>query len=96
MTFLGWLLLRSRPVTARPPAQQPWAAFALVLAWLMAWPYVLPWYDALGWALLAMLPASGADWLLLARTGVIAVAHLPARGARPGSRCRPDCAAWSR
>ena len=34
--------------------------FALVLAWLFAWPYVLPWYDAFGWALLALVPlASG-------------------------------------
>ncbi len=24
----------------------------------MAWPYVLPWYDGLGWALLALLPLS--------------------------------------
>jgi hypothetical protein len=55
------------------------AAFALVLAWLMAWPYVLPWYDALAWALLALLPASGLDWLLLARTTVLAFGYLPAR-----------------
>ncbi|MCW2933628.1 MAG: hypothetical protein JWM19_4590, partial [Actinomycetia bacterium] len=77
LILLGWLLLRSRTGTAQPP----WAGFALVLAWLMAWPYILPWYDALGWALLAMLPASRVDWLLLARTGVIAVAYLPARAA---------------
>ncbi len=31
-------------------------AFAVVFAWLMGWPYVLPWYDGLGWALLALLP----------------------------------------
>jgi hypothetical protein len=55
------------------------AAFVLVLAWLMAWPYVLPWYDALAWALLALLPASGFDWLLLARTTVLAFGYLPAR-----------------
>ena len=51
--------------------------FALVLAWLFAWPYVLPWYDALAWALLPLVPlASAAEpdvvegvcWLLLART----------------------------
>ena len=30
-------------------------AFAFTVAWLMAWPYVLPWYDSLGWALLALL-----------------------------------------
>jgi hypothetical protein len=54
---------------------------ALVLGWLLAWPYVLPWYDALGWALLAMVPASGVDWLLLARTTVLGFAYLPARTA---------------
>jgi len=32
-------------------------ALGAVLAWLIAWPYVLPWYDALGWALLP-LPVS--------------------------------------
>ena len=53
--------------------------FVLVLAWLLAWPYVLPWYDATAWALLALLPASGFDWLLLARTSVLAVGYLPAR-----------------
>ncbi len=58
-----------------------WAAFALVLAWLMAWPYVLPWYDALAWALLPLLPASGFDWVLLARTSVLAFGYLPARSA---------------
>jgi hypothetical protein len=30
--------------------------FAFAFGWLMAWPYVLPWYDGLGWALLALLP----------------------------------------
>ena len=55
-------------------------AFVVVFAWLLAWPYVLPWYDALGWALLAALPASRLDWLLLARTGALAIGYLPARG----------------
>jgi hypothetical protein len=63
--------------------QSPWQAigwaFLLVVAWLMAWPYVLPWYDALAWALLALLPASGFDWLMLARTTVLALGYLPAR-----------------
>jgi len=54
-------------------------AFLLIVAWLAAWPYVLPWYDALAWALLALLPASGFDWLLLARTTVLAFGYLPAR-----------------
>jgi hypothetical protein len=52
---------------------------ALALGWLFAWPYVLPWYDALGWALLALVPASGVDWLLVARTTMLGFAYLPAR-----------------
>ena len=44
-----------RPIKA-PADAWAWAPFALVLAWLVAWPYVLPWYDALGWALLPHPP----------------------------------------
>ena len=55
-------------------------AFVFVFAWLLAWPYVLPWYDGLGWALLAVLPASRFDWLMLARTTALAIGYLPARG----------------
>jgi hypothetical protein len=54
---------------------------AVALAWLFAWPYVLPWYDGLGWALLALLPWSRLDWLLLARTAALAIGYLPATGA---------------
>jgi hypothetical protein len=60
-------------------------AFALVLAWLFAWPYVLPWYDALGWALLPLVPMAsapvvdGIGWLLLARTAALGFGYLPAR-----------------
>jgi hypothetical protein len=60
-------------------------AFALVLAWLFAWPYVLPWYDALGWALLPLVPLASAPvveavgWLLLARTAALGFGYLPAR-----------------
>jgi len=61
------------------------SVFAVVFAWLVAWTYVLPWYDSLAWALLALLPWLPApwaalDWLVLARTTVLALAYLPARG----------------
>jgi hypothetical protein len=61
-------------------------AFAVVLAWLFAWPYVLPWYDALAWALLPLVAAgtataNGAAWLLLARTTALGFGYLPARQA---------------
>jgi hypothetical protein len=61
--------------------------FALALAWLFAWPYVLPWYDALGWALLPLVPLApwaaveGLTWLLLARTAALGFGYLPARQA---------------
>jgi hypothetical protein len=59
--------------------------FAFAFAWLVAWPYVLPWYDGLGWAALALLPIQfpvvpALDWLLLTRTAALAFGYLPARG----------------
>jgi hypothetical protein len=59
--------------------------FAVVLAWLFAWPYVLPWYDALAWALLPLVAAGpvaeAVGWLLLARTTALGFGYLPARQA---------------
>jgi hypothetical protein len=63
-----------------PPDLAAAMVLAVAFAWLLAWPYVLPWYDSLGWALLALLPWSRLDWLLLARTTVLAFGYLPARG----------------
>ncbi|KAB2369606.1 DUF2029 domain-containing protein [Actinomadura montaniterrae] len=54
-------------------------ATAIVMAWLLAAPYVLPWYDGFGWALLALLPLSRIDWILLAHTAALSLAYLPAR-----------------
>lgn len=61
------------------------AVFAVVFAWLVAWPYVLPWYDSLAWAMLAATPWLPPpwpllQWLLLARTTILGLAYLPARG----------------
>jgi hypothetical protein len=55
------------------------AAFVLTAAWVFAAPYTLPWYDALVWMPLALLPASGLDLLVLARTTLLAVAYVPGR-----------------
>jgi hypothetical protein len=80
--FVAAALLLRRPEVLRAPDGAGAVAvfpFVLVLAWLLAWPYVLPWYDATAWALLALLPASGLDWLFLARTTVLAFGYLPAR-----------------
>ncbi|MBV9094625.1 MAG: hypothetical protein JO132_12235 [Streptosporangiaceae bacterium] len=64
--------------------------FALVLAWLLACPYVLPWYDALAWALLPLVPLAtlrpglatdALYWALLARGVALGFGYLPARQA---------------
>jgi Glycosyltransferase family 87 len=54
------------------------AALAFTLAWLFAWPYVLPWYDALAWVLLPLAVWSWVDWIMLARTAALAFGYLPA------------------
>jgi hypothetical protein len=78
--LLAVLLIRGLP----GPGET--VVFAVVLAGLFAWPYVLPWYDALAWALLPLVPwgaaaADGICWLLLARTTALAFGYLPARQA---------------
>ena len=95
MVALAVLLIRGLPMRQRAAR----LAFALALAWLFAWPYVLPWYDALAWALLPLVPlvpgtAAGAvAWLLLARTAALGV-RLPARAAdRRGAAVRARLAA---
>lgn len=87
VALAAFLVVRFVPVFRRynsaNQGQSAWQAigwaFLLVVVWLAAWPYVLPWYDAAAWSLLALLPASGFDWLLLARTTVLAFGYLPAR-----------------
>jgi hypothetical protein len=58
--------------------------YAVILAWLFTWPYVLPWYDALAWALLPLAgvgtaAAEAVGWMLLARTTALGFGYLPAR-----------------
>ncbi|HKE51757.1 MAG TPA: hypothetical protein VKE25_09615, partial [Actinomycetes bacterium] len=57
-------------------------AAALGLAWLLTATYSLPWYDVVAWAPFALLAASRWDWLLLARTSVLAAAYVPGRVVR--------------
>ncbi len=65
---------------------------ALVLAWLLVAPYALPWYDGFGWALLALLPWTRIDWILLAHTAALSLAYLPARA--PARIRLPDDLEW--
>jgi alpha-1,6-mannosyltransferase len=93
---VGLLVLLARPLMAlagrlmglpdaAPGVLVPASVLVVALAWLFAWPYVLPWYDSLAWALLAMLPWlpvpwAALDWLVLVRGAALAVGYLPARG----------------
>lgn len=55
------------------------AGLAVALAWTLAAPYVLAWYDAVPWALAALLATSRYHRILLAHTGMLALAYLPGR-----------------
>jgi hypothetical protein len=45
-----------------------------MLAWLLVWPLQRPWYDAIAFCLLAVVPASRLDWLMLVRAVPAAMA----------------------
>jgi hypothetical protein len=57
------------------PAVHP--AFAVSLAWMLAWPYQRPWYDAMVLALFALYPATRLDWPVLLQLTVTTVFYLP-------------------
>jgi hypothetical protein len=75
------LLLRRGlpPAAADPVARAAAVTAAFAVAWLLTTPYVLPWYDALAWAPLALAAASFVDRVLLAHTTVLVLAFLPGR-----------------
>jgi hypothetical protein len=70
--LLLWRLPAGHPAL---PAVRP--AAALALAWLTVFPVQAPWYDALIFALLALMPASGLDYLLVARCLLLSEMLLP-------------------
>ncbi len=76
--LLAGLLLHGLPV-AGPDSVSAGAraGAAVALGYLFAAPYSLPWYDALGWALVALLPWSAYDGVLLARTVTLSLAYVP-------------------
>ena len=57
------------------PAIHP--AFAVSLAWMLAWPYQRPWYDAMVLALFALYPATRLDWPVLLQLLVTTVFYMP-------------------
>jgi len=88
------LLVRALPKEDAlvPGAEERRVAAAIALAWLLAAPYALPWYDGFGWALLALLPWTRIDWILLAHTTALSLAYLPARA--PARIRLPDDLEW--
>jgi hypothetical protein len=75
-----WRLSRVLPrrATANGASDEAlWAAALLSVAWLLSSTYAYAWYDVMAWAPLVLLPASGVDLVLLARTASVAVAYSP-------------------
>jgi Glycosyltransferase family 87 len=69
------LLWRLPPGDPRRPAIRPAVAFSL--AFLLVWPYQLPWYDAMIISVLVLYPASVIDWLVLAKLAAATIANIP-------------------
>lgn len=87
ISALGWLTaaiaawLLAPVVRARRPGavgdEAVRALAVLGLAWALAAPYTLPWYDVVFWAPLAACAAGAADLLAVARTGVLSLGYIP-------------------
>ncbi|NUW44365.1 polyprenol phosphomannose-dependent alpha 1,6 mannosyltransferase MptB [Nonomuraea rhodomycinica] len=54
-------------------------AAVLVSAYVFATPYILPWYDGMAFALLALVAATAFDGFLVAHLLALSLAYLPAR-----------------
>ena len=72
VAMAGLLAWRLPPGPPQLPAIRP--ALVLMLAWLLVWPLQRPWYDAIAFCLLAVVPASRLDWLMLIRAVPAAMA----------------------
>ncbi|MEV7012959.1 hypothetical protein [Streptosporangium sp. NPDC051022] len=84
LVVLAWLLLRAAPRHSAPAV-----AAGIVVAWLFAATYALPWYDGLAFALLAMVAWPALEGFVIARTVVLSLGYLPAREAM-----RPEDLLW--
>jgi hypothetical protein len=74
--LLGLILLRRMP---SGPSDFPAVrvALAVVLAWLIVSPQQQSWYDAIIFPLLALMPATRLDWIVLIRAAAGALGDLP-------------------
>ncbi|WP_271215709.1 glycosyltransferase 87 family protein [Streptosporangium carneum] len=84
MVVLAWLILRAAPRDTAPVV-----AAGIVVAWLFAATYALPWYDGLAFALLAMASWPALEGFMIARVVVLSLGYLPAREAM-----RPEDLSW--
>jgi hypothetical protein len=75
--LLGLILLRRMP---SGPSDFPAVrvALAVALAWLIVSPQQRSWYDAMIYPLLALMPATRLDWIVLIRSVAGALGDLPA------------------
>jgi alpha-1,6-mannosyltransferase len=82
--LLGLILLRRMP---SGPSDFPAVrvALALVLAWLIVSPQQRPWYDVMIFPLIALMPATRLDWIVLIRGAAGALGDLPTLVYRPGA-----------
>ena len=79
ITALLWRAGGLSRAGTRPPGAVAQVVAVPVVAWLLAATYVLPWYTAPAWALVALLVRSRWDELLLAVTTMLTLAYLPGR-----------------
>jgi hypothetical protein len=79
--ILLWRLPSGSPSPAAMPFARP--VLAVSLAWLIWTPQQRPWFDAMIFPLLAVLPATRLDWIVVLRALVGAVAELPGAAHRP-------------
>ena len=70
------------------PADVAAVTVALSAGWVLTAPYALPWYTAIAWAPLALVPATFLDRALLAQLTVLTLAYVPGlvTGLSPRSR----------
>ena len=79
--LIGFVLMGLILVWRIPPGPSDFpavrVALAVVLAWLIVSPQQRPWYDAMIFPLLALMPATRLDWIVLIRAVAGALGGLP-------------------
>ncbi|TMR99456.1 DUF2029 domain-containing protein [Nonomuraea basaltis] len=89
LALVAWCLLRWAGRTHRSSGhhgvngvrglEAPVVAAGLVVAYLFATPYILPWYDGLAFGMLALVTASAVDGFVVVHLLALSLAYLPAR-----------------